>query len=101
MTAGVVGPCAGIEHLLAVADLTPRRPVRHHLLLLLQALLAPRCMSDPGVPANSPVGLYACLSACPHACFVPTRPSMCLHVCLSRAYISICLVVWGLWLKER
>ncbi len=47
--AGAIGPVEGIAHLLLVLDLTPRRPLRHALLELVQALLAPR-----SVPASNP-----------------------------------------------
>jgi hypothetical protein len=42
--AGVIGPVQGLPHLLALLDASPRRPVRHHLLLLVAALLQPRAV---------------------------------------------------------
>lgn len=46
-TTGAIGPFEGMGHLLALVDHTPRRPLRHCLLVLLQALLRPRAAAPP------------------------------------------------------
>lgn len=46
--AGVIGPVEGIAHLVALLDATPSRPLRQHLLLLLEALVAPSCLAPSG-----------------------------------------------------
>jgi DnaJ family protein C protein 13 len=48
--AGTIGPFEGIPHLLQLLDGTPQRSLRHGLLLLLQALIAPRAAGDLQTP---------------------------------------------------
>ncbi|KAF8069423.1 GRV2 [Scenedesmus sp. PABB004] len=48
--AGAIGPFEGVAHLLQLLDATPRRSLRHGLLLLLQALIAPRAAGDLAPP---------------------------------------------------
>lgn len=42
--AGAIGPVEGISHLAALLDATPSRSLRHRLLLLFEALVAPRVL---------------------------------------------------------
>jgi DnaJ family protein C protein 13 len=51
--AGVVGPVEGIPHLVALLDATPSRALRQHLLLLLEALVAPSCLAASAGTATS------------------------------------------------
>jgi len=53
--AGDVGPVDGVPYLLRLADATPSRALRHALLLLLQALVAPRAAAAALPTAASPM----------------------------------------------
>lgn len=44
--AGTIGPFEGLPHLLQLLDTTPQRSLRHGLLLLVQALVAPKAAGD-------------------------------------------------------
>jgi len=63
---GAVGPCEGIDHLVRLLDWTSRVPVRHHLLLLLAALVQPRTAAHtPQVGGVAPpVCVYGCAWVC-------------------------------------
>ncbi|GFR46449.1 hypothetical protein Agub_g8023, partial [Astrephomene gubernaculifera] len=50
--AGAVGPVDGIAHLVRLYDNTLRRPLRHALLELLAALLAPKCLLTAAAAAG-------------------------------------------------
>ena len=51
--AGVIGPVEGIPHLAALLDAAPSRALRQHLLLLLEALVAPSCLAAPSTGTAS------------------------------------------------
>jgi hypothetical protein len=51
--AGTIGPFEGIPHLLQLLDTTQQRSLRHGLLLLVQAILAPKAAGDLSV-LNTP-----------------------------------------------
>lgn len=65
--AGVIGPVEGIPHLVSLLDATPSRPLRQHLLLLLEALVSPSCLAASAGTATSADGTAAALAPPPPA----------------------------------
>ncbi len=57
--AGVVGPMEGLLHLMRLMDLSLRRPLRHHLLLLMAAALQPRsAQTSPQVGSHMDIHMH-------------------------------------------
>lgn len=61
--AGAIGPVEGLPHLAALLDATPSRALRQHLLLLLEALVAPSALQAPPATAAGASGADGVVAA--------------------------------------
>lgn len=64
--AGTIGPFEGIPHLLQMLDSTKHRSLRHGLLLLLQALIAPKAAGDVSAAASQQLPASSTASSLPN-----------------------------------